>query len=308
MSSFDLRRLDLNLVVALDALLEERNVSAAARRLSVSQPAASQSLAKLRKHFGDDLLVRVDGHYELTSLGATLAPMVQQTIADLALLLGSTRPFDAADSRREFRLAMSDHAMLLHGAALARAFTERAPHATLRFEPLPLPERIKDSLLQVDALVTPRSIEPPGESVDLFTDEWCCVVDRTRVAEASTWTREEALRQPWVTTEIHGIVPGHEFLRRVGVEVAVTATVPTFTAVPQIVGGTRLTGLVQRGLAERLADSTGTAIVDTPWPMPSIHLVAFYDRQRALDPAVQWLLDLLVEACGGTVDHSSTSS
>jgi DNA-binding transcriptional LysR family regulator len=307
-STFDLRRLDLNLVVALSALLEERNISAAARRLSVTQPAASQSLAKLRRHFDDDLLVRVDGRYELTALGATLDPLVRTAIADLSVVLGSTRAFDPAETGREFRVSMSDHVLVLFGGALAGAFAARAPRAGLRFEPLPLPGRLRDSLLQVDALLTPRSIEPPGETVPLFRDEWCLVVDRDRADLARTWTPEEALAQPWVTTEIHGIVPGHEFLRRSGIEFELAVTVPTFSTVPYVVAGTPFVGLVQRRLAEHLADVTGTTVVAAPWPMPAIHLVAFHDRQRALDPAVRWFLDLLVEVCGDDADHDRTAS
>lgn len=305
-STFDLRRLDLNLVVALSALLEERNVSAAARRLSVSQPAASQSLAKLRRHFDDDLLVRVDGRYELSALGSTLAPLVRTAIEDLTVLLGSTRAFDPTETAREFRVVMSDHAMLLFGGALVAAFHDRAPRGTLRFEQLPLPHRIKDSLRQVDALLMPRSIEPPGDAVPLFRDAWCLVVDASRADLARTWTHEEALARPWVAAEIHGIVPGHEFLRRAGLEFRAAVTVPTFSAVPHVVAGTSLVGLVQRRLADRLAASTGTAVVGSPWPMPAFQVVAFHDRQRAQDPAVRWFLDLLAEVCGAGTDEHRT--
>lgn len=298
MAEFDLRRLDLNLVVVLHALLEERNVSAAARRLGVTQSAASQSLAKLRKHFDDDLLQWAGRRHDLTPLGASLAGPVDDVVERLGALWSPTTSFDPALVERDFVLLGSDYAAAMVGGPLVRRLAAAAPAARLRLEGLPPagPGDLKEVLSRVDGLVTPRGMDPPGDALPLFEDQWCCVVDAGLGREAAGWRADDLRSRGWVATDVRGTVPARDYLRHAGIEVDVVVRAPTFSAVPYLVAGTPHVGVMHRRLAERLATASGTTVVDVPWDQPTVSMVVFFDRLRAQDPAVRWFLDELVAA------------
>lgn len=305
MTRFDLRRLDLNLVVALNALLEERSVSAAARRLTVTQSAASQSLAKLRRHFDDALLVRVGRGYELTVLAANLRPQVEALVHDLGRVLTTGSTFDPTTSEREFVITMSDYGAAVFGGPLLRRLAVEAPLATLRLVPAPVAgfESFKEALRHLDGIAVPTAITPPGETIELFTDHWCCVVSAELADGAGTWTETDFRSRGYVATEVHGTIPAQEYLRRAGVEVNVVATATSFSAIPFLIAGTPHVGLVHRRMADQLAAAAGVAVVPTPWASPVLPMVMFHDRARAQDPAVRWFLDL-VEQVASELDEA----
>lgn len=305
MTSFDIRRIDLNLLVALDALLTERSVSAAARRLGVTQSAASQSLAKLRRHFDDELLHRVESRYQLTPLAMDLQPRVDEVMQELGSVLARADEFDPSTTEREFVVHVSDYAAFVIGGSIVAFLAEAAPRATVRLAALGPAKDIKDVLRHADGVVLPQSGEPPGAAIELFADEWCCVVDRVLADEAAHWDRAEFLRRGWVAAEVNGNVPGQDFMRRAGVEIDVVARVPVFSAVPYVVAGTPHVGAMHRRLAECLADPAGVSIVPTPWASQAVHVTLFYDRQRAQDPAVRWFLDCVEQIARGLADRGA---
>src|SRR3954452_12391854 len=106
-----LREVDANLLLALHALLEERNLTHAGERMTMSQPAMSGALTRLRKHFDDELLVRVGRGFELTPLAEQLKPSVAQAVEAAEALLGNQRDFEPASSSRLFTVSMSEYAM-----------------------------------------------------------------------------------------------------------------------------------------------------------------------------------------------------
>jgi DNA-binding transcriptional LysR family regulator len=108
-----LNGVDLNLLPALDALLAERNVTRAAERMSLGQPAMSAVLARLRKHFGDPLLVREGRGLVLTTLAASLVAPVQEAMAATEAVLGARPPFDPRTDARSFTLVGSDYVALV---------------------------------------------------------------------------------------------------------------------------------------------------------------------------------------------------
>src|SRR6516162_4036011 len=101
--------LDLNLLLALGALLEDRNLTRAGERIGVSQPAMSAALARLRRHFGDELLEREGRGYRLTVFGEQLLPTVQDALRHMEATMQRSPRFDPADSDREFSVAASDY-------------------------------------------------------------------------------------------------------------------------------------------------------------------------------------------------------
>ena len=104
-----MKDVDLNLLPSLQALLELRNVSRAAERMHLSQPAMSAALGRLRRHFNDELLVRAGRGYELTPFAQALAPRVERALTDVQDAMQLRSEFDPASSDRRFVLAASDY-------------------------------------------------------------------------------------------------------------------------------------------------------------------------------------------------------
>ena len=133
-TNVQLANLDLNLLVSLDVLLQERSVTRAAARLGLSQPTLSTTLARLRRHFGDELLTRVGNRYELTPLAADLLPRTADAVSVVQKIFARQPEFEPAESDREFAVLASDYVITVFGQALAVALRERAPGIGLRLE------------------------------------------------------------------------------------------------------------------------------------------------------------------------------
>src|SRR5690349_1363268 len=125
----------MNLLVSLDALLQERSVTRAAARMGLGQPTVSAALARLRRHFGDELLTRVGNRYELTPLAARLVDRTQTAVAGIERVFSAAPDFEPAATTREFTLLVSDYATTVLGPPLAAAFARTAPEARLRLCP-----------------------------------------------------------------------------------------------------------------------------------------------------------------------------
>src|SRR5829696_6453088 len=111
----NLSNLDLNLLVPLDALLRERSVTRAAASLGLSQPSLSSSLARLRRHFQDELLTRVGNSYELTPVAVQLRKRTEAALVGVERAFATEPGFDPATSQREYRIVASDYPMAVLG-------------------------------------------------------------------------------------------------------------------------------------------------------------------------------------------------
>ena len=129
-----LNRFDLNLLIALDALLREKNVTRAAERVFVSQPAMSAALHKLREYFNDPLLVRVGREMELTSRGESLVEPVREALLRIQMMLGTQPTFDPKTARRDFTVIMSEEAVPGVLPPLLRTLASEAPELDVHIE------------------------------------------------------------------------------------------------------------------------------------------------------------------------------
>lgn len=137
MTKGGLRDVDANLLLSLHALLEERNLTHAGERMTMSQPAMSGALARLRKHFDDELLVRAGRGFELTPLAEQLRPRVADAVEAADDLLGHQREFDPRISRRQFDVSMSEYAMTVLSEPLNRMLRAQAPGCSVAFDTVP---------------------------------------------------------------------------------------------------------------------------------------------------------------------------
>ena len=164
MTDGGLRDVDANLLLPLHALLEERNLTHAGTRMAMSQPAMSGALARLRKHFGDELLVRAGRGFELTPLAEQLRPFVADAVEAAEGLLGHPRGFDPRTSRKQFEVSMSEYAMTVLSEPLNRLLCEQAPACSVAFDSVPPSwDRFESQLIRRDLIVVPLGFDFPGD-------------------------------------------------------------------------------------------------------------------------------------------------
>lgn len=189
----NLAGVDTNLVVALHALLQERNVTRAAKRLGLGQSATSHALSRLRTHFDDPLLVRVGRGLALSEKAKTMVAPAAAAIAQLERVLSPPAPFDPRTSRRVFRIATTDNLMLYVLPRLAAIVQGEAPGIGLRFHHLPADwtEGLKRGDFELK-LGRKYRLASPLRGEDLFRDRLVCVVRRGHPAGKRLTLRQYA--------------------------------------------------------------------------------------------------------------------
>ncbi|MEV6001483.1 LysR family transcriptional regulator [Streptomyces griseomycini] len=287
----NLASLDLNLVVALRALLEERNVTRAGRRVGLSQPAMSAALAKLRRHFDDDLLARVGGHYELTALGQVLVDRTTAVCGLLERLFTSQADFDPAVESREFTLAATDYSVTVFGAELARAFDRDAPGIRVRFTQIPvgIMEEPGALLSAVDGMILPHGIISGFPATELFQDHWVFLVAEDNHEVGDHLTRDDVARLPWVTYLRVYDSPAVRQLGMLGIEPRVDVSVDSFSALPFLVAGTRRIALIPARLAERLRGTAPVRMMKPPYESVPLQEALWWHPVHTRDAAHIWL-------------------
>lgn len=288
---------DLNLLVALRALLEEANVTRAGDRLQVGQSAMSSALSRLRVQYKDELLVRIGRDYELTPLARLLLPQVQLTLPMIERALGSEPPFDALSSYRRFSIMLSDYAALEMHEMFARVL-EEGPGIGIDMLPLPQHPTSSDrELLKNDFIAAVPGIGIEGNSVTLFTDTYVCIVDQHNDALVDgtlSWDAFRALPQAVTSFGQAHLTPADRRLREMGFARDPQLVTASFLPLPGAISGTQLVGVVPRRLADRLGPVTGTVSVEPPFGQIEIIETLWWHPSYNFDPAHKWFRETLL--------------
>jgi DNA-binding transcriptional LysR family regulator len=292
--------MDLNLLKSLRALLEERSVSRAAERLGVSQPAASAALAKLRRHFNDELLIRAGNGHRLTPLAAQLKERVVAAVTTADRVFSLQPDFAPASSHREFTLTLSDYSTRILGQALSQLLTERAPYTRLHLRQLTaeVVDHAPESLRDTDALLLPHGFLSDLPYQDLLQDDWTCLIARGNTEVGGTLTTEHLARLPWVFTyhQPTAFTTAVRELRIHGIEPHVQIVTENYSTLPPLVAGTERVALIQRRLALQLADPGSFRVLPSPVPLAPLALAAWWHPANTADAGHQWLRRLLLDA------------
>jgi len=297
-----LRDVDANLLLSLHALLEERNLTHAGTRMTMSQPAMSGALGRLRKHFGDELLVRSGRGFELTPLAEELRPVVADAVEAAEALLGTHREFDPLSSTKQFDVSMSEYAMTVLSEPLTRLLGEQAPGCSISFDSVP-PSRdqFDTQLMRRDLIVVPLGFDLPGRTQPIFTDQLVCVVARTnRHLHDVTLTLDDLRAMPHAVAEF---LSAGDQKRPLEVEVeqkgvsdrVVLVQVTSLLTLPFAVAGTDMCAFVPARLAQRCLTMLDLVIAETPLDPVQITEAAHWHPRRAADPAGVWLRRLLYD-------------
>jgi DNA-binding transcriptional LysR family regulator len=292
----NLANIDLNLLYGLHALLEESNVTRAGERLGIGQPTMSATLARLRRHYGDELLVRVGREYELTSLARALLPQVRRTVSMMERALGRTIPFDPTMDERTFNIALSDFARIELADRFGRLCAE-APWIRLDLQPLPTRAvQGERDMLAYDFVVAVPGIGFEGESAVLFLDHYVCIADRDnpRIQDGRlSW--EDFCASPYAQATFGRAhhTPAQRRLCELGVLPHARVSTHGLVPLPQVVAGTELIALVPSRLAERMCAAAGTIAVEAPIGRVELIETLWWHPSRTADPAHRWVRERL---------------
>ena len=284
---------DLNLLVAFDALMSERSVTRAAERLSIGQSAMSATLARLRRLFDDPLLVRQGRVLVTTSLAESLIDPVHEALTMIEQTLAFGSHFDPSTDHRTFSVVASDYVTLVFLRPLLARLTAEAPNVRLHLRPVTADYRDLLRRNQIDLLVMPREIL--GQSHEfptspLFSDRYVVAVDRDNPDIGTTITVEEFSKQPYLAYNA-GPLPSlaEQQLDAAGITRNLEVSTQTFVLAPYLLRGTRLLTLIHERLGRAVQDQLDIRLLEPPLRLSPITEVMSWTQRHDHDPAHVWL-------------------
>lgn len=295
-----LHALDLNLLLALDVLLEERNVTRAAERSGVSQPAMSQALARLRRTFGDPLLIRAGHRMEPTALADGLADSLHALLSDLERLINDRGSFEPHTSGRVFRIACLDHFSALHLPRMAASIQHEAPDVDIAVSQLSYDT--VDAELETGAVDTAIGVFrhlPKGHHQQRLHEERFQCLLRAQHPALANWSLETYLEQSHgllaTTGRGDGVVD--TVLANRGMARRVAVRFPHFLAAGQLVESTDLIVTMASRLADSLVQRYDVVAVDPPVKLSPFTITLQWHRRTDSDVGHRWLRRQIIKAC-----------
>ena len=310
----NLSNVDLNLLVSLDALLDERSVTRAAAKIGISQPGMSSALARLRKLFDDPLLVRDGSGLAMTARAQMLVHPVREALTIVQQALDNRVGFDPARDSCTLTVSCSDYSLLILIGPLIRRLAIEAPGVTIEVQP-----RWPDPVKRLRDGATDLVIEPPEimsgvtmPSQSLFVDRWlCCVWDgNTQVGDAMPL--ETYLRLGHLVYSMgagHSTALADTHLSHLGVQRRVEFSVESFLLAPFLLQGTDLVTLVLERAVPLLERTVAIRLLEPPIELPLLTQTMWWSPPRTTDPSHRWLrahISEVASAMNGPTNPSLT--
>jgi DNA-binding transcriptional LysR family regulator len=297
----NLGRVDLNLLVHLDALLKERSVTRAAARVGIGQSAMSHNLARLRELFGDELLTRGSDGMRLTPRAVTLLEPVRTMLAQVEALVSRDHAFDPATAERTFRFGLPDSMEILIMPALLARMREVAPGIHLRLYNFDASRLLDDiDADEMDLAIGYEGFQPwqfHHKRRKLFTETWLCMFNAEKTGIAPPISLEDFVRLPHVLTSlrpgrsVRGIVD--DALEKLGLRRSIALTTPRFLTVPSLVARAPVIVTMQARLARLFAAEFGLCLSPLPVELSEVTVSLLWHASYDHDPAHTWLRNLV---------------
>lgn len=293
--------LDLNLLVALDILLTEKNVSRAADKLCLSQSATSGALARLREYFEDDLLVQVGRKMVLTPRAMSLAGKVRAALMQIDGTIIQPPDFDPATVKRDLTIVASDYVVIAELSKALREIGRKAPGLKITLNPPS--DRPRESLERgdVDLMAMPEVyLSPDHPSEAYFQDEYVVVAWDQNPYIDEDITEELFYKLGHVTMRFATHTPSFEtwFMDHQGSERRIAAIAGSFTALPFMLEGTDNIALLQRKLAETYAQFLPIRVMKSPVAIPPLIEHLQWHRFSETDECLAWVRAEILAARG----------
>jgi DNA-binding transcriptional LysR family regulator len=294
----NLAAVDLNLLVAFEALMEERNVTRAAERVGLAQPSMSSALRRLRALFADELFLRAGAGMQPTERALALAGPIGGALRQIRGVLAPDQGFDPPTTRRRITIAATDYGDLVLVPELTRLLRREAPSIDLAVRPLTDATAALAKLErgELDALIgghlpdSPRCVRHR-----LFEERFVCIRDATRANGSEHLGLEDYATLPHALFSAAGGdgLPSviDALLARHGLKRRVAMTLAHVVAVPFAVAGTDLVATMAERVARRFTHVAGVAVVTPPFDIPAFAIDLVHIRRATDDPALRWFLD-----------------
>lgn len=301
MQPVHLEGLDLNLLVALRALLTERHVTRAAARVGLSQPAMSHALSRLRELLGDPLLVRTPSGMRPTPRAEAMTAPLERALEDIGRLISSPAPFEPRLSTRKFRIASNDYMELVLFPRLLRRLWIEAPGIDVRIINLgdEANADLAEGRLDLAMGVVGQIASPDGprglRSRDLVSDGFVCVVREAHPVVKKRLSLDDFVAMPHALVAPRGAQGSvvDSALARIGKKRRVAVEIPHFLVAPHVVRETDLVLTLAARVALSLAPLLGLRQLAPPLELPGFTMTMVWHERQHVDPAHVWLRDLI---------------
>jgi len=307
----DIRSIDLNLLVALDALLAERSVTRAAARLGLSQPAMSAALARLRSLFNDPLLLRTAGGMLPTSKADELAAPVSQVLMDIGRLVRQADGFDPARASVTFTIAASDYIEYAILPRLVDFFETHAANVRLAVRPMDF-DTVGRQLEsgEVDLGILGAGFAPPNARLrPLYLERFVAVMRHDHPRATSKLSLDEFCElNHLLVTPSGGSFTAHtdNALAAIGRSRRIQLSVPHFLLVPEILMHSDMIAVLPERLARGYSDRFH--ILDLPFDIAPFTIVEIWHDRTHRDPALAWLRQSLADLMSDSGAPAAVSS
>ena len=289
-------KLDLNLLVALDAMLSLQSISRAADQLHMSQSAMSNALARLRQHFDDELLVQVGRKMTLTQRALVLQDAVRDVLVRIDTTVSAKPQFEPRQSDREFRIFVSDYTMVTLMPHLMALAHQASPSVRFQFLPqVTQPQRMLERG-EADLMVIPKIYCSPDHPTEaLLEEDFCCIVWSQSPLASQALTLDRFANCGHVVTQPPSAAPSFEgaAMQRQGMTRRVEVSTFSFAGALPLVVGTDRIATVHRRLAKFGQRFLPITLLDPPMALPPMQQALQWHKYRTDDPGLIWLRGLL---------------
>ena len=299
----ELRNFDMNLLVAFDLLMKERNVSRAAEKMFISQSAMSHILQRLRQQLDDPLLVKTPAGMMPTERALSLVKPVKTVLQDVEILIRIPEQFDPASSLRRFVIAATDYIEALILPKLVERISNQAPNINIDFKrtstifpATPLEQGETDVLLGFEVMLNP----PKHFNCEkLFDDYFVCVSRIGHPKVTQTLSLDEYINLPHILVTRTGSNSGQvdAWLAEHGRERRVALTVSHFLSAPLIAANSDMVLAFPRRTAVQFAKMIPLQITPLPIKLPFYDSVMVWHPLRDKEPAHCWLREQIRAVC-----------
>ena len=294
----NLRKLDLNLLIALDVLIAEASVTKAAVKLNMSQSAMSHALKRLRTILNDEILIRTSREMEVTPYAWQISDRVRQILIDIESTLLSETTFNSATAQETFRIAASDYVEATIGINLVQQFAIQAPGIRIRITNLDK-ETVMATLDEnrIDLIINARlPLKSWHVEQNLYREEFVCVV---RSDEALTeLSMEDYLRRSHLLVSMRDDFQGKvdEILEQQQQSRQVIWSTPHFMAIPFLLANSDCVALLPRRMAQQCAKAMDLKLLSPPMTIEGFTVSMIWHQRNTNRPQHQWLRAQVIEA------------
>ena len=304
-------RLDLNLLVALDALLSEKSITRASRRLNLSQSATSGVLARLREYFKDELLMPVGRNLSLTPLAVSLIEPVRDVLLQIQRTIEVKPEFDPATATREFRILASDFVSTVLLGELGRRISKEAPGISINISLASSAPTEQLERGEVELIILPKRYISDSQPTELlFEETYTCIAWTGNELIGETLSLDEYMQLGHVSSRFGTASTSFEehFLKDSGYDRRIEVWTANFTSLPHFVIGTNRIATMHSRLARMLACYYPIRLLPPPIEFPKVEMCMQWNRFLEQDRSHIWLRNMLIEIAGAEPCNDGASA